>query len=502
VNPAGGQVLLPIAPTANGRLHLGHIAGPMLKTDVLARHHRRAGDRVALIGSTDPYDSYILLRARETGASPEEVVRHWHPLIEGDLNAVGIVPDRFMNFLDEPWRRRNHDTCDRIIRDLTELGLVTTRTERFGFCRATGTFVTGGFVRGRCPGCAAAIAGYFCEECGLHFRPEQVVDARCGLDDCVPDQREIPCRYARLPDPGAVVRRIAAMGVPERYLRIVRDYLRRQGPELRLTHPGTWGVPVEVPGSPVPQVAFTYVVCGLAFLTLSAEIGAEELGLGPDATPRTVTSFGFDNSLPFLLGGTGLAMALPGRRPTDHMLLNEFMTLDGSKFSTSRGHVIWAGDLAAENGGDAIRAYLAQHSPARSVTDFSRAGFADHRDKVLRGRWREAVEHAWATGTGPVATVPSGLADRLATLLYRQERALDPENDDLPAVLSAVTAWIDDGAPAAAGAWWLRGLALLAAPVTPDFAGRLWRSLGLAGEPVRSASDVPTIPQEQPCAMP
>jgi len=503
------HVLLPIAPTANGRLHLGHIGGPMLKLDVLARHLRRIGDRVTLIGSSDPYDSYILLRGRETGQSPAEVVNHWHPLIERDLNAAGIVPDRFMNFLDEPWRSRNHEVCERILLDLAAQRLTTIRRERFPYCAATGMFVAGGFVRGRCPGCAAATAGYFCEECGLHFRPEQAADVRCGFDDCSPQWREIPCLYARLPDTEAVVRRIAEMGVPEPFERIVRTYLRMQGPELRLTHPGTWGVPVRVESSPVPQVAFTYVVCGLAFLTLSAQIGAEDLGAGPDNPPCTVTSLGYDNALPFLLGGVGLAMALPGYRPTDHMLLNHFMTLDGSKFSTSRNHVIWAGDLAGETGSDVIRAYLADNSPDRSTTDFSRTGFADYRDTVLRGKWLDAVERAWSGIPASGGTLPSRLADRLEHVFSHQERALDPAGYDLPAVMAAVHSWIDDGAPPDGAAWWLRGLALLAAPVTPDFAGQLWRMLGVEGEPstlrltdpvsVRN-SDIPPILGEQQCA--
>lgn len=490
------HVLLPIAPTPNGRLHLGHIGGPMLKLDVLARHLRRMGDRVALVGSTDPYDSYVLLRGRETGRSPAEVVDRWHPLIERDLHAVGIVPDRFVNFLDEPWRSRNHEACQGVLRDLTALGLVTVRRERFPYCTTTGAFAAGGFVRGRCPECATATAGYFCEGCGLHFRPEQATDVRCGFDDCLPEWREIPCLYTRVPEPAAVLRRMAEMGVPEPFDRIVRTQLRLQGPELRLTHPGTWGVPVPVRDSPVPQVAFTYVVCGLAFLTLSARIGAEDLGC---ASPSTVTSFGYDNAVPFLLGGLGLAMALPGHRPTDHMLLNHFMTLDGDKFSTSRDHVIWAGELAGETGGDVIRAYLADHSPDRSSTDFSRTGFADYRDKVWRG-WHDAVEHAWAVKEA--APLPSRLADRLDQLLSDQERALDPNGHDLPSVMAAVHSWIDDGVPADGSAWWLRGLALLAAPVTPEFAGAVWRSLGLTGEPSVAHFTTPAVPEERSCATP
>ena len=479
-------MLIPIGPTANGRLHLGHIGGPILKMDVMARHLVRGGERVSLVSSSDPYDSFVLLRGRETGQTPTGVVEHWHPLIERDLNAVGVVPDRFVSLLDEPWRTRYDEISRGIVRDLHARGLVTTKRERFPYCVTSGEYVIGGFLQGECPDCKTPTAGYFCEACGLLFRPEMVGAGRCGLDGCTPDWRDVGCLYASIPDPEAVLRRMAAMGLPDVFHGIVRTYVRGQGPVLRLTQPGTWGVPLAVGGSPVSQVTFTYVVGGLAFLMLCAQIGAEDLGAPPDGfATHTVASFGFDNSLPFLLGGLGIAMALPGYRPVDHMLLNHFMTLEGSKFSTSRNHVIWAGDLAGATGvgSDAIRAYLTSHSPDRASTDFSRAGFAAFRDTVLHGRWREAVDRAWQCQPAQGA-LPGRLAERLDGLLAAQERALDPTDHDMPAVMAAVHSWVDDAAETADSRWWLRGLGLIAWPVLPEFAGQLWRSLGLTGDPL------------------
>ena len=492
-------MFIPIGATANGRLHLGHIGGPMLKLDVMARQLVRGGGRAKMVSSTDPYDSYVLLRGRETGQTPTEVVEHWHPLIERDLNAAGIVPDRFVSLLDEPWRTRYHEISLGIVRDLFAQGLVTTLRERFPHCAANDEYVIGGFLQGECPDCAAPTAGYFCEACGLLFRPDMVTGARCGLDGCTPSWREIPCLYARLPDPAAVLRRMATMGVADEYHEIVVTYLRRHGPVLRLTQPGTWGVPIPVEGSPVPQVTFTYVVGGLAFLMLCAQLGAE--GLGDGSAPRTVAAFGFDNSLPFLLGGLGLAMAIPGYRPMDHMLLNHFMTLDGSKFSTSRNHVIWAGDLAGTPGigSDAIRAYLISHSPHQMSTDFSRSGFADFCDRVLHGRWQHAVERAWESP--PAAGAPAErVVERLDDLLASQERALDPTDQDPAATMTAVHAWVDDAAGTADPGWWLKGLALLAAPVLPEFAGRLWRSLGATGEPMVDRFTEPAAGPRAPVA--
>ena len=93
-----------------------------------------------------------------------------------------------------------------------------------------------------------------------------------------------------------------------------------------------------------------------------------------------------------------------------------------------------------------------------------------------RTRWRE-IPCLYARLPDPAAVLR-----RMATLAS-QERALDPTDQDPAATMTAVHAWVDDAAGTADPGWWLKGLALLAAPVLPEFAGRLWRSLGATGEP-------------------
>ena len=75
------------------------------------------------------------------------------------------------------------------------------------------------------------------------------------------------------------------------------------------------------------------------------------------------------------------------------------------------------------------------------------------------------------------------VVERLNDLLASQERALEPTDHDPAATMTAVHPWVDDAAGTADPGWWLMGLAL-AAPVLPDFAGQLWRSLGATGEPL------------------
>jgi hypothetical protein len=77
--------------------------------------------------------------------------------------------------------------------------------------------------------------------------------------------------------------------------------------------------------------------------------------------------------------------------------------------------------------------------------------------------------------------------------------------------MTAGHAWVDDVAGTAEPGWWMKGLALLSAPVLPEFAGQLWRSLGATGEPtVDRFTEPPAGPRapvapivgQAPCVMP
>ena len=154
-----------------------------------------------LVAGSDPYDSFVLLRADADDLSPQEVVAYWHERIERDLHAVGIAPDCFADLLTDPWGPLYREIQLAIMRDLTEHGLVITRRDKFPYSPVSGQYVTGGWLLGSCPGCGAATAGYFCEQCGMHFLPESVAQARSRRDAGPLEWREVPCLHLRLRAP-------------------------------------------------------------------------------------------------------------------------------------------------------------------------------------------------------------------------------------------------------------------------------------------------------------
>src|SRR5579859_3905820 len=88
-------LLIPSPPTPNGRLHLGHIAGPFLKLDVMARAFRMDGDIAGIMSASDVYESYVTLRAWRDGLEPEQVCEKYHALIARDMDALMIEYDGY-----------------------------------------------------------------------------------------------------------------------------------------------------------------------------------------------------------------------------------------------------------------------------------------------------------------------------------------------------------------------------------------------------------------------
>ncbi|WP_239503674.1 class I tRNA ligase family protein, partial [Stenotrophomonas maltophilia] len=64
-------------------------------------------------------------------------------------------------------------------------------------------------------------------------------------------------------------------------------------------------------------------------------------------------------------------------------IANEFFRLDGSKFSTSRGHALWAGDFLRNHDADTLRYHLARVAPEIEQTNFTLDEFEATRREEL-----------------------------------------------------------------------------------------------------------------------
>lgn len=191
-----------------------------------------------------------------------------------------------------------------------------------------------------------------------------------------------------------------------------------------------------------------------------------------------------------LAGVTGCALAQTRYRSFDRIYFNHFLHLDGEKFSTSRGHVIWSHELEGVAGldSDILRWYLCRISPEEGAGNFVRAECAAFHERMraaLDGRLL-AVSAILADASEAAPEPDPAIAARIGALLAIQHDCLGGEGLRLrrfAQTLDTALAMGEAVGDAREAQAWLRGFAILASPVMPRLAAALWHACGLTGEP-------------------
>jgi methionyl-tRNA synthetase len=486
-------LLIPMMPTPNGRLHLGHISGPYLKLDVLARHFRRRGDRALVLCGSDVHDSFVLLKASQTRKTPQEICRHFHQAIQRDLQSLQIECAAYLNPLGKD-KRLYEQSIRSVVRQLIENDRTEIRSELVLYAPEKDRWIVGCWLEGECPSCGKPAGSYFCESCGISFRPEQMKNSHARVELGRIEPRDIRCLNMRISDPDASFKRLASIGVSDDFVAIARRYVDLHGPSLRLTQPSGWGIPWRVEGETTPQVVYSYagtwgyaIACGEVF---KRKVRSKKNAFSPDSKVTIIGACGIDNAVPVLFGWGWGGFEHGGVKPFDHLLLNQFLRLEGSKFSTSRGHAIWAADIVekAKVDSDAVRIFLALNNPERTSSNFDLHAFQQFVDNELAGKANAALRLARSRLQARVRFAVDGDAARqVGIFLERQERAFDPGSIDLAGGAEVFMRWIDDCPRAvkdAASAYaWLKGLALIGYPLCPRTSTAVWELLGHRGVP-------------------
>jgi methionyl-tRNA synthetase len=495
---AGRYLFVPEMPTPNGRLHLGHMSGPYLRADILARFLRSRGAEAYVVSGSDVYESHVDLKATQESETIPGVCNKYHQLIKGELDALDIQCDLYVNPLDPELSPGYLAANRRTLDELRARGAAVLQSERVRYSPSTQRHVAGCWMSGRCPSCGSKAGSYLCEECGTQYDPQDVVDVivPAGFGDV----REVTVDtwFLQIRNREALWRQIARMGIPPDFARIVERYLER-GNRVRLTNPGSWGMSYDAPD----RVIFTYTAL-FSFSVFCGELLARRHGweLNPfarESSFTTIAGFGIDNAIPYLVGVLGSALEIETLRPFDYYLTNQFYLLENAKFSTSRRHLVCATDLARAGARtDAQRYFLAKVNPEKARRNFSPGSFVATHNQTCRELGAQIERALREALGGTVGALPAALGNRLEELYGVQALGLGFPVPNLEQAVATVDAWQLAGAALGIGGaaggvgsdelatrayWWLKGLALLAWPFMPQLSGQLWQRLGGVGDP-------------------
>ncbi len=433
-------------PYANGPLHLGHIAGAYLPADIFARYHRLKGNEVVMISGSDTHGAPITLQADKEGISPKALFERYHRLFLKVWQQFGISFDLYTHTDTE----NHHEVSQRFFLRLKEQGYLITQTQLQMYSEVAQRFLPDRYVIGTCPHCGYERArGDQCEKCGTLLEPTQLLNPRSLLDGSVPVLRETEHFFLNLP---AFEERLKAYvaaheGVwrPNVY-RFTRNYLEQGLQPRPITRDLDWGIPVPVAGyeGKVLYVWFEAVIGYLSGTIEWAKLRRDEgRGTGDewrmfwyDPATQSYYFIGKDN-IPFhtliwpaeLMGVERLseedgdvAFVLPYDVPA-----NEFLNLEGDKFSTSRHWAVWAHDVVQRYNPDTFRYYLTVIAPETSDTEFTWAEFVRRNNDELVGWWGNLVHRVLSFTArqfdGRVPT-PAALTDRDNEMMQQAEQML------------------------------------------------------------------------------
>src|ERR1700678_2023862 len=109
-------VVTSTAPTPNGPLHVGHLAGPFIAGDVAARAARARGQRTLTVSGVDPNQNYVRAKAAGAGREPDDLLDEYEALVRHAMRAARISYDLF----NDP--RADPGYCARVAEVLAGLG--------------------------------------------------------------------------------------------------------------------------------------------------------------------------------------------------------------------------------------------------------------------------------------------------------------------------------------------------------------------------------------------
>ena len=398
-------------PYANGPRHIGHVAGFGVPSDVFSRYMRMAGHDVLMVSGTDEHGTPILVAADEKGVSARELADRNNRLIVEDLVALGLSYDLFTRTTAGNHYRVVQD----MFRTVRDNGYMVQEVTRSAISPSSGRTLPDRYIEGTCPICGTPGArGDQCDACGNQLDPTDLIDPRSRINGETPEFVESTHWFLDLP---ALARALGAW-LDEReasgtwrpnVIRFSQNILGEIRPRA-MTRDIDWGIPV--PGWEDQPAKRLYVWFDAVIGYLSASIEWARRTGDPEAwrawwnDPRALSYYfmGKDNIVfhsqiwpAELLGydGRGERGGTPGdlgtlNLPTE-VVSSEFLTMEGKKFSSSHGIVIYVRDFLERYQADALRYFICAAGPETADADFTWAEFVRRTNGELVAGWGNLV---------------------------------------------------------------------------------------------------------------
>lgn len=395
------QILITSAlPYANGNIHLGHLAGAYLPADIFARYSRLSGKKVLYVCGSDEHGVAITISAEKENTTPEKIIDKYHFANYEAFQKFGMSFDIY----SRTSIREHHEIALEFFKDfLNKEHLIEKEEEQF-FDPKANMFLPDRYVEGICPNCGSDKArGDQCDSCGAYYNQIELKNPKSIITGETPEVRKTTHWYFKFQDFQQFLENYIeshSHDWKDNVLQQSRSWLKLGLTERAITRDLTWGVKLEeidiIPKEKsVGKALYVWFDAVLGYISATKVWAKNTLGNADDfakwwKNPQTdyYAFIGKDNIVfhtlifPAMLYAREDGYILPKNVPA-----NEFLNLEGQKFSKSRNWSIDLQDFLADfpepHLTDVLRYALLMNLPEQRDADFTWKDFQTKNNSEL-----------------------------------------------------------------------------------------------------------------------
>jgi methionyl-tRNA synthetase len=376
-------------PYTNGPIHIGHLAGVYVPSDIYSRYLRLQGKDVLFVCGSDEHGVAISMKAKKEGVTPQEVIDKYDGIIRKSFSDFGISFDNY----SRTSAKVHHETASEFFKTLYDKGdFIEEVTEQLYDAKAN-QFLADRFVVGTCPKCGNEEAyGDQCEKCGSTLNATDLINPKSTITGETPIMKSTKHWFLPLDRYEDFLKEWILVGHKNDWKPNVYGQVKSWidgGLEPRaVTRDLDWGIDVPVEGAEGKKL-YVWFDAPIGYISSSKEWASREgknwEPYWKDQDTKLVHFIGKDNIVfhciifPAMLKAEG-SYILPENVPA-----NEFLNLEGNKLSTSKNWAVWLHEYLEEfpNQQDVLRYALTSNAPETKDNDFTWKDFQARNNNEL-----------------------------------------------------------------------------------------------------------------------
>ena len=371
-------------PYANGPIHIGHLAGVYIPSDIYTRYLRMKGADVISICGSDEHGVPITLKARKEGVTPQVIVDRYHSINKKAFEDFGIAFDIYSRTSNKV----HYETASEFFKTLYDKGEFTEKTSEQYYDEEARCFLADRYIMGTCPHCGNENAyGDQCEKCGTSLSPNELINPHSTVSGSKPVLRETLHWYLPLDKYEPWLKKWILEDHKEWKTNVYgqcKSWLDQGLQPRAVSRDLDWGVPVPVKGAK-GKVLYVWFDAPIGYISATKELTPNWEKYWKDDETKMVHFIGKDNIVfhciifPAMLKAEG-SYILPENVPA-----NEFLNLENEKISTSRNWAVWLHEYLEDfpRKQDVLRYALCANAPETKDNDFTWKDFQARNNNEL-----------------------------------------------------------------------------------------------------------------------